>query len=426
MIDSKPRVKSNLSWGWIIVGAATLMTLGFYGASGSFGVFLKPIEDTFHITRTLASSVMSTFMVLTGITGIICGWLTDKYGPRIVIGVGTVIGSAGYYLASQSNSLWHIQLSIGVLAGASMGTCFSPLIATISKWFTGKQRVMAVGILTVGIALGQMSLPVLMAHLIASIGWHPAYVFLAIVLLVTAVPAIIFLGKKPTRGTNIELNQSSLKKTSAVVSGKGGLSNGLSPREVIRTLPFWMFCIMGFVTALGFYIVVVHIVAYASDLGIVDTDAAFILTFVNIGVVLSLFLVWFLVRIITNQFALIIVFGLQALALFSLMGATSFYGLVVVALLYGVGFGGSNTVRLAAIPEVFGTKSAGTIIGLASVAWSIGGIIGPVLAGYIFDVSHSYNVAFLAGGLLMIAGAMGGLFLKTPFKITAKDNPAAD
>lgn len=425
MIDTKPRVKSNLLWGWIIVGAATLMTLGFYGASGSFGVFLKPIEDTLHITRTLASSVMSTFMVLTGITGIICGWLTDKYGPRIVIGVGTVIGSTGYFLASQSNSLWHIHLSLGVLAGASMGTCFAPLIATISKWFTGKQRVLAVGILTVGIALGQMSLPVLIAHLIASYGWHPAYVFLAIVLPVTAIPAIIFLGKMTSRDANIDSNQSSLKIAPTAVKDHR-FSNEWSPREVIRTLPFWMFFVMGFVTSLGFYIVVVHIVAYASDLGIADTDAALILTFVNIGVIISLFLVWYLVRIISNRFALIIVFGLQAIALFSLMGATSFFGLAVIGLLYGVGFGGSNTVRLATIPEVFGTKSAGIIIGLASVAWSIGGIIGPVLAGYIFDVSHSYNIAFLVGGLLMIVGAMGGFLLKTPVKIAARNIPVAD
>ena len=423
MIDTKPRGKSNLSWGWIIVGAATLMTLGFYGASGSFGVFLKPIEDSLQITRTLASSAMSTFMVLTGITGIICGWFTDRYGPRIVIGVGTVVGFAGYFLASQSNSLWQIHLSLGVLAGASMGTCFSPLIATISKWFNGKQRVLAVGLLTVGIALGQMSLPVLIAHLIVSNGWHSAYVFLAIAIPVTAIPAIIFLGKK--RDTKTELNQSSLKIESTAVKDHG-FTHEWSFAEVIRTLPFWLFFIMGFVTALGFYIVVVHIVAYASDLGIVDTDAALILTFVNIGVILSLLLVWYLVRIVSNRFALIIVFGLQAAALFSLMGAASFYGLAAIGLLYGIGFGGSNTVRLATIPEVFGTKSAGTIIGLASVAWSIGGIIGPVLAGYIFDVSHSYNIAFLVGGLMMIAGATGGLLLKTPSKITARNIPVAD
>jgi MFS transporter, OFA family, oxalate/formate antiporter len=416
MIDIKPRVKSNFSWGWIIVAAATLMTLGFYGASGSFGVFLKPIEDALHVTRTLASSIMSTFMVFTGITGIICGWLTDKYGPRIVIGVGTIVGSSGYFLASQANSLWQLQLSMGVLAGASMGTCFAPLIATTSKWFSGKQRVLSVGILTAGIALGQMSLPVLIAHLIASSGWHPAFIILAIEVLITAVPAFFLMGKRPSPDINRDLNQISLKSTPAAINDKETVAREWSPGQVIRTTPFWMFFIMGFVTALGFYILMVHIVAYATDLGIVDTDAALILTFVNIGIIISLLLVWNLVRKISNQFALVIVFGLQAVALFLLMRATSFFGLAAMGLLYGIGFGGSNTVRLATIPEVFGTKSAGVIIGMASVAWSIGGIIGPILAGYIFDISHSYNVAFLVGGLLMIVGALNGSLLKTPDK----------
>ena len=85
-----------------------------------------------------------------------------------------------------------------------------------------------------------------------------------------------------------------------------------------------------------------------------------------------------------------------------------------VGLAYGFGFGGSNTVRLSMISDIFGTKSAGAILGLVSIAWATGGIVGPILAGYIFDLSQSYDVAFLAGGSLLAIGAMSGFFLKAP------------
>ena len=104
----------------------------------------------------------------------------------------------------------------------------------------------------------------------------------------------------------------------------------------------------------------------------------------------------------------------QALALFLLMGVTSFYMLIVLGIVYGFGFGGSNTIRLSMIAEIFGTRSTGEILGLISIAWAAGGIAGPILAGYIFDLSQSYDIAFLSSGLLLAVGAVSGFFLKAP------------
>jgi MFS transporter, OFA family, oxalate/formate antiporter len=407
MIDSKPRAKAKPSWGWMVVVGATIMTFGFYGASGSFGVFLKPIEESLNLTRASASSAMSTFMAIFGLSGIISGRLTDKYGPRIVIGAGAVIGCLGYLLMSRASSLWQIHLFFGVVAGASMGTCFTPLVTTISKWFIEK-RVLAIGITTIGISLGQMTVPIIAAFLIAGNGWQPAYIILAIVVLITSIPAAILLGKKPqsyTQEIDIKTSRPSI---------------GLSAGEAVRTVPFWMFIIIGIVNASGFYIILVHIVAYAIGLGILAVDSALILTFINIGSIMTPFLVWYLARRIGSRFTLISMLGIQAVAFFFLLGTTGFYYLAIVGLIFGFGFGGSNTIRISTIPEIFGTRSAGAIIGLISVAWSIGGIIGPILAGYIYDVSHSYSLAFLIGGLLLTIGVVAGFFLKPPVPATTR------
>jgi OFA family oxalate/formate antiporter-like MFS transporter len=97
-----------------------------------------------------------------------------------------------------------------------------------------------------------------------------------------------------------------------------------------------------------------------------------------------------------------------------MMGVTSFHMLIMLGIVFGFGFGGSNTIRLSMISEIFGTRSTGEILGLISMAWAVGGVFGPILAGYIFDISQSYNTAFLTGGLLLALGAVSGFFLKSP------------
>jgi len=80
---------------------------------------------------------------------------------------------------------------------------------------------------------------------------------------------------------------------------------------------------------------------------------------------------------------------------------------------FGLGTGPTGPVRYAMVAEFFGTKSLGTITGLVASAWGIGGIAGPVLAGYVFDISHSYNIAFHWGAVMM-AGMVATYFLRAP------------
>ena len=385
MANSKNLRKFRFVPGWYIIAAATLVTFGFYGVSGSFGVFLKPMEESLTLTRTSISSVMSLFMASGGITGIIAGRLTDRYGPRIIFGTGAAIGFSGYLLMNWANSLWQIYLFFGVMAGISMGACFTPVIATVSKWFTDK-RVLAVGITTGGMSLGQMLFPIFSTYLIAGEGWRHAYLILALVILLTAAPAVILLGIKPSRSTSIHSNQPAHNIASKDIKSPG-ISESWSSAKAVRTVPFWMFVVVAFVTATGFYILMVHIVAYAISLGIPPLNAALILTFFNIGSIATQFLIWYVARKSSSRLTLILSLGLQGLALFLFMGVSGFYWLIILGTIFGLGFGGANTTRLSMISEIFGTKSAGAIIGLISAAWAAGGIVGPILAGSIFDFS---------------------------------------
>ena len=400
--------KASPARGWLIVGASTLLMFGNYGTSGSFGVFLKPIVDELGCTRAMASAAMSMVMGLSGLIGIVAGRLSDKYGARVLIATGIIMGVLGYLLMYRVSSLWQLYAYFGLMVGVCLGTGFSPTLATVSRWFTRK-RVLAIGITTGGIAVGQTVLTPLVAYFITGYGWRPAYLLLAIILLITAVPAVILLGARPQQRIAVSRSADS---EDGDIEGREP-PRGWSTREATKTFRFWMLVIIGFVTATGFYFVQVHIVAYATDAGISVTAAALILTFVSIGSIVVQFVVWSLCKI-GNKYAIIILLALQAVTLLLLMGTTSFWMLVVLGTVFGFGFGGSTTVRLAMISDIFGTRSLGAILGLISTAFAAGGIVGPILAGYIFDLSHSYHIAFLAGGLLLAVGVICAFFIKAP------------
>jgi MFS family permease len=396
---------------WVVVGAFTLVMAGFYGAEISFSVFLKPLIAEFGWTRAGVSGSVSTVEGTAGLVGILMGTLTDKYGARILIAIGGILGGLGYLLMSQVSSLWQLYLYFGVMVGMCLAGCWTPIMATVARLFREK-RVLALGIAMSGITVGSMIMPPMTAYFIASYGWRHAYLVLAAIVGLSAIPGVMLLGKNPLQDLGTRDNGQNMKG--------GELSGELTqPREhlaleSVKTVPFWMLMITGFATAAGFYFVATHIVAFATDMGIAPTSAALILTFMGAGNILGKLLVGSMAAKIGSRSALFVLLTLQALFLFLIMRTTSLWMLFALGSVFGFGYGGSSPIRTAMVPEFFGTKSVGAIIGLVGIAWGVGGVVGPFMAGYIFDQSGSYDRAFLSGGLIMIIGMAATYFLKAP------------
>jgi MFS family permease len=392
----------NFSYGWVVVGVSALLLLGSYGAMLSFGVFLKPLTEDFGWTRAMTSGAMSTVMGVSGLVGIMMGRLTDKYGARLPVAIGTLIGGLAYWLMSQTSSIWQLYLYLGVGQGICVGSCYAPISTAVSRWFVEK-RALALGIVLMGITIGQMLLSPLSTHVITTHGWHSAYMMLAGIVWVTAIPAVILLGKKPP--------QPASSSSAEGKAGKPVLSREWSAREAAKTAPFWMLMITGFVLSAGSYFVSTHIVAYATDIGMSAATAALILTVMGIGGIAGTLLAWSITVKLGNRGAFLLLLAIQALVLFLLIWIKSLWPLFALVLIFGFGFSAAVPVRTAMVPQLFGTRSMGMLMGLASFAWSVGGIIGPVLAGYTFDLSHNYDMAFLVGGLVLIIGMLAIYFL---------------
>lgn len=396
-----------------MVGASILVTFSVWGALSSFGVFFVSIIKDLNWTRAITSGAMSVAAGVNGLVSVVAGRLADKYSARMIIACGALIGGLGYLLMFNIHYVWQLYLFFGVMIGVCSGACWAPIIANVSAWFTEK-RVLAVGVTTTGITLGQMIIPPLAANFNAIYEWRSAYVIMAVMIWVTALPAIIFINIKPSRSSNVKSSQESGHSLADVETKKSSRPQGWSALEAVKTNSFWALMVTGFATATGFYFIQVHVIAYATDMKIASTSAAFILTFLNIGSMVAQLLGWAVTSRIGSRQSVIIFITLMALAMFLLMVANSLWILFALGAVFGLGFGGCTTVRMSMIAEFFGMKSLGIIVGLVTTSWAVGGIVGPILAGYIFDISRSYYIAFLIGGSLLTVGVFAGFFLKAP------------
>ncbi|MFC2008327.1 MFS transporter [Chloroflexota bacterium] len=402
---------------WAIVGALALVMTGFYGAQFSFGIFLKPILEEFGWTRAMTSGAISIVSGVAGLSGILMGRLTDRYGARMLITIGALLGGLGYLLLSQISSLWQLYVYFGVTVGICIGSAWTPINATVSKLFDEK-RVLALGITNSGITAGRILLPPIVAYVTTGYQWRQACIMLAFIVWAVAIPAVMLLGRNRSQGAAGLPHDISTSDSKGSEVGKPIKVKQLSATEAVRTVPFWMIAATGYVAAAGFFFVSVHIVAYATDRGIDATTAALLLSFMGGISILARLSVAQVNVMIGSRATLFLSLLLQALALLLLTQAASLWMLFALGAVYGLGFGCCGTIRMSMASEFFGVGSIGAIIGLTSVAWSIGGMTGPIMAGYIFDLTRSYNIAFIAGGLLMVMGMVASLFLKPPRRIT--------
>jgi MFS family permease len=396
------RTVDGSCYGWVIVVASLVLLVGSFGTQICFGVFLKPLAVEFGWTRAATSGAMSLAMGISGAIGVFMGRLTDKFDVRIAISIAMAFGATCYVLLARMHSLWEFYLFFGLGAGLCIGSTYAPVSAIVSKWFHEK-RALALGVALMGIGLGQMVLSPVSAHLIERFGWRTAYVVLGIVIVVCALPALFLLGRRPPERRAPE--RPGGPKVAPAAALAASPAQGMTIRQAAGTAPFWMIMITGVAIAAGYYMFGTHLVPAATDLGIASTAAALVLTVSGIaGIPGTVAGTWWLTKKLGHRWALMVLCAGQALMLFFFALASSLWAFYVVGIVHSFCFASSTPVRQAMAPLLFGLRSIGAVLGYAYLAWSAGAVAGPYLGGLIFDLTQSYDLAFILAGALLILG----------------------
>jgi len=361
------------------------------GTLASFGVFFKPMLTDLLLTRAETSSALSLSWIIQGLATIVVGRINDRLGPRIVITVcGTILG-LGCLLMSQINTLWQLYLFYGVLIGIGMSGSYIPATSAVARWFV-KRRSMMTGIVVAGNGIGILLGPLLATWLISLYEWRLSYIIIGGIALVAIVLLAQLLRRDPTQVGQMPYGEN--------IGGEQGLkfaTNAFSFKEAVSTRQFWLLSSMTLCLGFSVHTILVHIVPHATVGG---------------SSVIGRFLLGGAGDRIGNRQVFIIGFALMAVTLLWLVSATELWALFLFAAVFGFAFGSCVTPQSPLVAELFGLRSHGLILGLTSLGFCLGAAVGPFVAGYIFDVTTSYQVAFLICAAISIIGLILNVFLK--------------
>jgi MFS family permease len=371
----------------IVIAGFVIQAVGI-GIYVAFGVFFKPLLVDFEWSRATLSGAQSLALLIAGILGILIGRLSDRFGPRTVMSVSAFFFGLGLVLMSGLNHVWQLFLFYGVVFGIGLSAIDIIALSSTARWFVRRRGIMT-GIVKVGTGAGQLVLPLAASLLIAGYGWRTSYVIIGAAAMVLLIfigqllrrdPAL--MGLLPDGNKGLQTQSSKLSETDFYM------------REALHTRQFWTICFAFLATMFCLLIIMLHIVPHATDIGISSTIAAGILSAIGGISMVGRFVTGVAIDRIGNRLSMIICLILLILALLWLQLARELWMFYLFAVVYGFGHGGLLTVISPIVAEYFGVRSHGALFGVVFFSTMVGGAIGPVTAGYIFDTTGSYNLAF--------------------------------
>jgi MFS family permease len=368
-----------------------------------YGVFFNSLVSEFGWSRAAISGASSLAFFLMGLFGILVGRIIDKIGPRNVMAITGLLFGLGHVLMSRLGAIWQLYVFYGVVVGIGMSSIDVIPLSTIARWFV-KQRGIMTGIVKIGTGAGQFIIPLVASVLIISYGWRTSYIIIGIAVLVLLVFIAQLLRRNPSQVSPFPDRDKEPSEDKPDFTGEG-----LSLSKAIRTGQFWMICSVNLSILFCFMTIMVHIVPHTQDIGISATRAASVLATIGGVSMVGRFIVGIAIDRIGSKRAMIICCILLITGLLWLQTADRLWMLYLFAAIYGTAHGGFFTTISPMVAEFFGIQAHGVLFGIIAFCGTIGGSLGPILAGYIFDVTASYNPAFW---IYTVAASLGlGLLL---------------
>src|SRR6266851_9306422 len=368
---------------WLRLAAAVL--IGTIGGVGMWSVVvaLPAVQAEFGVARADASLPYTFSMLGYAFGGVAMGKLSDRYGIVRPMVFGVLVLGLGYVLAGAvAANLWQFALAYGVLIGVGSSVTLGPLMADLSNWFE-RRRGVAVALVASSNYFAGTLWPPVVQHFIAAVGWRATHVGIGLFCAASMLPLVLLLRRRP-----------SMRRT-AVADAHAA--------RVQRTLAFSpnalqvLLCVAGLACCVAMSMPQVHIVAYCGDLGYGVARGAEMLSLMLACGIVSRIASGFLADRIGGVATLLLSSLLQGVALLLYLFFDGLVSLYVISALFGLFQGGLVPMYAIIVRQYFSPQEAGTRFGVVLFATIIGMAVGGWMSGAIYDLTGSYQAAFVNG-----------------------------
>ena len=399
------RSATGTYYGWWIVFAAFLnlffvVGILFYG----FPVFYPYFVESLGFTRAQLTQGFLLGFLFAGLPfGILAGALIDRIGARLVILAGVGLVSASLVLMSMMSRFWQFELLCIVEV---IGYVFAGPIANqvlIARWFE-RRRGQAMGYAYLGLGLGGVVAPILVNYLARNFGWRHALELIGVAILLVLAPTGLWITKSKPGDRGVSPEQF------GEISSREGEAHRLNAKvlgvsQAVRTAPFWLI-LLGSALAIGAIgAVIQNFILFLKDFGYSATVASRYMSVLLTASLGGRVIVGHIADHFRKSYIMAIFYFLIGASVFLLAYPQSTIAVWAFALVFGFSMGADYMLIPLVVSENFGTASLGKILALIIMGYSVGQWAGPWLVGKLFDIRHSYDLAWKLIAILAVIGA---------------------
>ena len=403
-MDQRP----TFHWAWVILAICFANFFITYSIRLGYGILLPQMSESLSLTKAQGGLIYSFFFFAYLLFSPIVGNLTDRFGARRVMALFSIFLALGTMLMGGVSGFWSGAFFFG-LTGLGASAFFSPIISLVQRWFSSRRRGIALGILQMGSALGVGLMGIFLPMVVSKFGWRFSWYLLG-----GSVFLIVFMNTFYLRNDPKELKLIPWGNGPETEEQKRGKKE-VHYREIFRLPPFWIIGISYLFTSASFYVIFTFLVMYAvTEIGISHSIASgFMTAMAFAGLLGSPVLLHLSDRVGRRKTILLCHFSIFFAAFGLLLLKRSIPGLMVSVGALGFFFHPLWPLYGACSRDYFHQSLTGTIVGLWTIFYGVGGIIFPSLGGYLADRTETFIYSF--------AFAIGLILISSLFMILAKE-----
>ena len=397
--------KPRYFYGWNIVAAAFLAQLSYaQHFSSILGFYFKPLNAEFGWSRSAMAAVQTIARATEAVIAPIIGPFIDRYGPRVLMPIGTAVVGLAMIATTQMTAIWHFYLLRGVISAVGFALMGGMVInVAINNWFI-KKRGRAIAISRIGSNLSSIIFIPVTVFVIATSGWRTMFFIFAIVTwIVVLVPSAVIMRRRPEdmglypdgiQPSPTEMKSREEDNEKQAVTETAAPEPVWTRREVLKTSSFWLLSLSFGINSMAFQGVNISLAPYIQDLGYNEAMLASVMTFRSIMGATTLLFVGFIAERADRVLVRVIPFVIQGASIFLLLLAGQPVFLWLAIALYGLGISSIMVIQEVLWANNFGRLSLGVVRSLAFLVAFGFGASGPIAINAVFDILGSYHPAF--------------------------------